>query len=73
MGRLLFLGSIGITEILVLVLIVLLLFGAGKLPKLMKDMGKGVRSFREGVKGTDDDDKDVDTGGKNGQPSGKDE
>lgn len=71
MGRLLFLGSIGITEILVLVLIVLLLFGAGKLPKLMKDMGKGVRSFREGVKGTDDDDKDVDTGGKNGQPSGK--
>lgn len=68
-----FLGSIGITEILVLVLIVLLLFGAGKLPKLMKDMGKGVRSFREGVKGTDDDDKDVDTGGKNGQPSGKDE
>ncbi len=73
MGRLLFLGSIGITEILVLVLIVLLLFGAGKLPKLMKDMGKGVRSFREGVKGTDDNDKDVDTGGKNGQPSGKDE
>ncbi|HIT49171.1 MAG TPA: twin-arginine translocase TatA/TatE family subunit [Candidatus Coprenecus stercoripullorum] len=73
MGRLLFLGSIGITEILVLVLIVLLLFGAGKLPKLMKDMGKGVRSFREGVKGTDDDDKDVDTGGKNGQPSGKEE
>ncbi len=68
-----FLGSIGITEILVLVLIVLLLFGAGKLPKLMKDMGKGVRSFREGVKGTDDDDKDVDTGGKNGQPSGKEE
>lgn len=68
-----FLGSIGITEILVLVLIVLLLFGAGKLPKLMKDMGKGVRSFREGVKGTDDNDKDVDTGGKNGQPSGKDE
>ena len=73
MGRLLFLGSIGITEILVLVLIVLLLFGAGKLPKLMKDMGKGVRSFREGVKGTDDNDKDVDTGGKNWQPSGKDE
>lgn len=61
------------TEILVLVLIVLLLFGAGKLPKLMKDMGKGIRSFKEGVKGTDDDDKDVDTGGKNGQPSGKEE
>lgn len=73
MGRLLFLGSIGMTEILVLVLIVLLLFGAGKLPKLMKDMGKGIRSFKEGVKGTDDDDKDVDTGGKNGQPSGKEE
>ena len=56
-----------------LVLIVHLLFGARKLTKQMNDIGKGVRSFREGVKGTDDNDKDVDTGGKNGQPSGKDE
>ena len=44
-----FLGSIGLTEILVLLLIVLLLFGAKKIPELMKSFGKGVKSFKEGI------------------------
>ena len=51
MLTLLFLGSIGLTEILVLLLIVLLLFGAKKIPELMKSFGKGVKSFKEGVNG----------------------
>ena len=51
MLTLLFLGSVGLTEILVLLLIVLLLFGAKKIPELMKSFGKGVKSFKEGVNG----------------------
>ena len=49
MLTLLFLGSVGLTEILVLLLIVLLMFGAKKIPELMKSFGKGVKSFKEGV------------------------
>ena len=49
MLTLLFLGSVGLTEILVLLLFVLLLFGAKKIPELMKSFGKGVKSFKEGV------------------------
>ena len=52
---LLFLGSIGITEILVLLLIVLLIFGAKKIPELMKSFGKGVKSFKEGINGVEED------------------
>ena len=39
----------------IIVLIVLLFFGGKKIPELMKSLGKGVRSFREGVKGVEND------------------
>lgn len=52
---LLFLGSIGFQEILVIAIIVLLLFGGKKIPELMKGLGKGVKSFKDGMNGTDDD------------------
>ena len=42
-------GSFGWQEILIIALIVLLLFGGKKIPELMKGLGKGVRSFKEGV------------------------
>ena len=63
MLTLLFLGSIGLTEILVLLLFVLLLFGAKKIPELMKSFGKGVKSFKEGVNGIEED-LNVDTSAK---------
>ena len=44
-------GSFGMQEVLVLALIILLLFGGKKIPELMKGIGKGVRSFKEGVSG----------------------
>lgn len=53
--HLLFLGSIGITEIIVIALVVLLFFGGKKIPELMKGIGKGVRSFKDGVKGVEDE------------------
>lgn len=40
----------GTTEIILIVLAVLLLFGGKKIPELMKGMGKGIRSFKEGMK-----------------------
>jgi sec-independent protein translocase protein TatA len=47
--------GIGMQEIIVITLIVLLLFGGKKIPELMSGLGKGVKSFKDGMKGTDDD------------------
>ena len=41
------------TEIIIIALIVLLLFGGKKIPELMSGLGKGVRSFKDGVEGKD--------------------
>ncbi len=45
----LFLGGIGWGEILVIALVILLFFGGRKIPELMRGLGKGVRSFKEGM------------------------
>lgn len=45
--------GIGFQEIVVIALIVLLLFGGKKIPELMKGLGKGVRSFKDGMNGND--------------------
>jgi len=42
--------GIGMQEIIVIALIVLLLFGGKKIPELMKGLGKGVKSFKDGMK-----------------------
>ncbi|MCK9155276.1 MAG: twin-arginine translocase TatA/TatE family subunit [Paludibacteraceae bacterium] len=54
MMTLLFIGGLGLPEILVIVLVILLLFGGKKIPELMKGIGKGVRSFKDGMNGVDD-------------------
>lgn len=46
---LLIFGNLGTTELIIIVVIILLLFGGKKIPELMKGMGKGVRSFKEGM------------------------
>lgn len=50
-------GTMSIWHWLVVLVIVLLLFGAGKIPKLMGDMAKGVKAFKEGLKDMNDDGK----------------
>ena len=45
----LFIGGIGMQEVLLITLVVLLFFGGKKIPELMKGLGKGVRSFKEGM------------------------
>ncbi len=54
----LLLFGLGMQEILVIALIVLLLFGGKKIPELMKGLGKGVKSFKDGMKEIDMDDKE---------------
>ena len=45
----LFIGSLGMQEVLLIALVVLLFFGGKKITELMKGLGKGVRSFKEGM------------------------
>lgn len=51
----LFLG-LGGQEILIIAVLVLLLFGGRKIPELMKGLGKGIKSFKEGMNGIDAED-----------------
>ena len=51
----LLLFGLGMQEIIVIALIVLLLFGGKKIPELMKGLGKGVKSFKDGMKEIEDD------------------
>ena len=44
-------------EILIIALVVLLLFGGKKIPELMKGLGKGVKSFKDGMNGETEEDK----------------
>lgn len=52
---LLFFGNIGTGEVIVIALAILLLFGGRKIPELMKGIGKGVRSFKDGINGLEED------------------
>lgn len=45
---------LGTWEIILIALVILLIFGGKKIPELMKGIGKGMRSFREGVEGKED-------------------
>ena len=42
-------GSVGMPEVIIIAIIILLLFGGKKIPELMKGLGKGVKSFKEGM------------------------
>tara|TARA_B100000614_G_scaffold249000_1_gene257501 strand:+ start:555 stop:758 length:204 start_codon:yes stop_codon:yes gene_type:complete len=50
-------GNLGIWQLLIILAIVVLLFGRGKIPELMGDVAKGIKSFKKGI--SDDDEKPV--------------
>ena len=51
---------LGTWEIILIVLVILLIFGGKKIPELMRGIGKGIRSFKDGVEGkTDKEDAEV--------------
>lgn len=53
-------GNLGASEILIIVLVVLLLFGAKKIPELAQGLGKGMREFRKALREVEDDIKSID-------------
>ncbi len=48
-------GNFGATEIILIVLVLILLFGGKKIPELMKGLGQGVKQFKKGLKGEEDE------------------
>ena len=57
-------GSIGTTELILILVIVLLIFGVGKLPEVFKALGSGVREFREAASEKPEDEKKEKTTGE---------
>ena len=53
------LGSLGFWEIVLIVLVILLLFGGKKIPELMRGLGKGVKSFKDGLKDVENEVNDI--------------
>ncbi len=47
--------AIGIGELLLILVIVFVIFGAGKLPQVMRDLGKGVKGLKDGMKAEEKD------------------
>jgi sec-independent protein translocase protein TatA len=54
LNSILLLGMPGGSEWILIVVVVLVLFGGKKIPELMRGMGKGVKEFKDGIKGEDD-------------------
>ena len=61
MNHFLFLGNLGTGEIIIIALVVLLLFGGRKIPELMRGLGKGIKSFKDGMKDIEKEITDVDS------------
>ncbi len=55
-------GSIGMPELLIILLVVLLLFGAKRLPELAKGLGKGIREFKDATKHVEKEMKELEKG-----------
>lgn len=53
--------NFGIQELLILLVIVLVLFGVGRISKIGKELGSSIRSFRSGLKGEDEETKKEET------------
>lgn len=54
MNQFLLIGGLGTPEVLIIFIVVLLLFGGKKIPELMHGIGKGVRSFKDGMNDVSD-------------------
>lgn len=61
--------SLGWSEILIIILIIIVLFGGKKIPELMSGIGKGIKEFKKGVSGEENDkEKDKDKSGSDSNP-----
>jgi sec-independent protein translocase protein TatA len=63
------LGPIGVTELIIILVIVVILFGVNKLPKIGKGLGEGIRNFKDSIRsGQDDNASDRKNDGGNTDP-----
>ncbi|MEI6187610.1 MAG: twin-arginine translocase TatA/TatE family subunit [Alphaproteobacteria bacterium] len=46
--------GLSLSHLIITLLVILIIFGAGKLPKVMGDLGRGIRHFRDGLKSSDE-------------------
>ena len=60
MNTISFIGGIGFQEVLLIAIVVLLFFGGKKIPELMNGLGRGVKSFKEGMNGREEKDSSAD-------------
>jgi len=58
------LGGIGVQEIVIILVVGLLVFGAARLPKIARSLGQGIKEFKKTVKGIEDDDDEAESGNK---------
>ncbi|MCQ2219214.1 MAG: twin-arginine translocase TatA/TatE family subunit [Paludibacteraceae bacterium] len=65
--NMLFIGGLGMQEILLILLVVLIFFGGKKIPEMMRGLGQGVRSFKEGMDGTSSEKREETTSEKPGE------
>ena len=61
MNTISFIGGIGFQEVLLIAIVVLLFFGGKKIPELMNGLGRGGKSFKEGMNGIEEKDSSADT------------
>ena len=63
--------GLGIQELVIILVIVIVLFGAKRIPEIMRGLGQGVHGFKKGIRGEDEGDGDGDDNGDNskGSPS----
>lgn len=66
-----FLGNIGATELIIILVIILVLFGASKIPQLARGLGKGVSEFKKGLKEGEDETKNKDQSQKSADQDNK--
>jgi sec-independent protein translocase protein TatA len=52
--------NLGIPELIIIFLLVLVIFGAGKIPKIAKDIGSGIREFKKSLSGEEDTPRKID-------------
>ncbi|MFL6215355.1 MAG: twin-arginine translocase TatA/TatE family subunit [Blastocatellia bacterium] len=53
-------GGLGMPELLIILVIILVLFGSRRIPDLAKGLGEGIRNFKSGMRGGDDDRREID-------------
>ena len=64
----LFLGGIGYGEMIILLIVILIIFGAGKLPQIGEALGKGIKNFKKAVSGDEQEPKQLNSGTQNQKP-----